>query len=207
LPSTLAPIWAGFHPEVMPAPAVTAVLAKETGRRVIRLDELGAAGITSGWKTAQIGASVEGNPLTINGRTFEHGLGTHAESSYLLALDGKAQLFRAFVGVDDEVAASRGSVEFIVSGEITPYETESYTRYPPTIEGVRIVVLFYEVGEGTTRVGLRALGDVDVGRLATKHGGGGHSTAAGVVLEAAIDEAERLILSEIGEALNNNEEE
>ena len=103
---------------------------------------------------------------------------------------------------DGRVAVMKIPREFIASGEITPYETESYTRYPLTIEGVRIVVLFYEVARGRTRVGLRALGDVDVGLLATKHGGGGHSTAAGVVLESPLDEAEKVILSEIGDALN-----
>jgi len=114
-------------------------------------------------------------------------------------------LTRVESAFDGRVAVMKIPREFIASGEITPYETESYTRYPLTIEGVRIVVLFYEMARGRTRVGLRALGDVDVGLLATKHGGGGHSTAAGVVLESPLDEAERIILGEIGEALKKNE--
>ena len=99
------------------------------------------------------------------------------------------------------VAVMRIPREFLASGNITPYEMESYTRYPLTIEGVRIVVLFYEMSEGKTRVGLRALGDVDVGRLATRYGGGGHSTAAGVLMNLPLGEAEKIILSEIGAAL------
>ena len=41
--------------------------------------------------------------MTIAGKTFERGFGTHAESSLFIQLDGKANSFTAQVGIDDEV--------------------------------------------------------------------------------------------------------
>lgn len=62
--------------------------------------------------------SVDGHPLSIGGQKFEHGLGTHANSSLQLTLNGKGERFAAFVGVDDEVG-QRGTVIFRVQGDDT----------------------------------------------------------------------------------------
>jgi alpha-galactosidase len=51
----------------------------------------------------QVDKSVDGNPLTIGGRPFAHGLGTHAAFSQWIDLAGTAQRFTASVGIDDEV--------------------------------------------------------------------------------------------------------
>ena len=61
--------------------------------------------------------SVDGNPITIGGQEFSGGFGTHADSMLAVHLGGKAARFRAYVGVDDEVAEGRGSVEFKVVGD------------------------------------------------------------------------------------------
>jgi alpha-galactosidase len=44
----------------------------------------------------------DGRPLTINGRVYAKGLGTHAEASILYYLDGRCDTLTADVGVDDE---------------------------------------------------------------------------------------------------------
>ena len=68
--------------------------------------------------------SVEGHALTIGGKEFERGFGTHAESTLLVKLDGGAQKFSASVGVDDEVNKNpMSSVEFIVLGDGKGYGT------------------------------------------------------------------------------------
>ena len=55
--------------------------------------------------------------MTIAGKTFERGFGTHAESSLFIKLDGKAKSFTALVGVDDDVKGRHPAVEFIVFGD------------------------------------------------------------------------------------------
>ena len=68
------------------------------------------------WGQPQPNQSVDRHPLTIGGKQFEHGLGTHANSVFRLALGGKGERFTASVGVDDEVG-KQGSIEFQVTGD------------------------------------------------------------------------------------------
>ena len=71
-----------------------------------------------GWGKPQINRSIREQPFSIAGQKFERGVGTHAESSFGVTLDGKAARFLAEVGVDDEVKASgKGSAEFRVFGD------------------------------------------------------------------------------------------
>jgi len=82
----------------------------------IRLDELDVRKTSQDWGDPRKNQSVERHPLTIAGRHFEHGLGTHAESSLYIRPNG-AEKFTAIVGLDDEVGSSVGSVEFSVIGD------------------------------------------------------------------------------------------
>jgi hypothetical protein len=83
----------------------------------ITLGELGADGFTSGWKTPQINKSVMGLPLKIGTETFAKGIGVHAPSQAMFKLDGKAQAFRAKVGINTDGHAEPGSAEFVVYGD------------------------------------------------------------------------------------------
>ncbi|MDD2599192.1 MAG: NPCBM/NEW2 domain-containing protein [Kiritimatiellae bacterium] len=79
------------------------------------LDELELTTMTSGWGRPRANRSVEGNPLTIDGQHFKRGVGTHAESWFVLQADGQALGFEAMVGIDDETGGrGNGSVVFRV---------------------------------------------------------------------------------------------
>jgi alpha-galactosidase len=56
-------------------------------------------------------------PITIGTNHYEHGFGTHANSTLLVDLKGHATRFTASVGVDGEVPKGNGSVEFFVIGD------------------------------------------------------------------------------------------
>ena len=81
------------------------------------LSTLDVSQIEQGWGEPHANRSVDNNPLTIGGRKFENGLGTHANSRFVLDLNGKGEMFSAFVGVDDEVGPGNGSVIFKVIGD------------------------------------------------------------------------------------------
>ena len=84
----------------------------------IWLDELKLSSATQGWGDPHQNQSVEGHALSIGGKTFERGFGTHAESILHINLDGGAQKFSASVGVDDEVNHNaQSSIEFLVLGD------------------------------------------------------------------------------------------
>jgi alpha-galactosidase len=92
--------------------SATPLLRAET----VWLSGLDLKQMTTGWGTARANLGIAGGPITINGKSFTRGVGTHASSKMRLELGGKAQRFFAQVGLDDS-AEGRGSVEFIVTGD------------------------------------------------------------------------------------------
>jgi phosphoesterase RecJ-like protein len=62
------------------------------------------------------------------------------------------------------------------------------------MEGVSIALMFRELPEGKVKVSLRSKGDLDVHKLASEFGGGGHHNASGIVMEAALDQAVGLVI-------------
>ena len=83
----------------------------------VYLDQLDVQYTRQDWGQPHARQSVMGNPLTIGGQRYERGLGTHAQSSLIVDLQGHALSFRAAVGVDDEMRGHPGSVEFRVVGD------------------------------------------------------------------------------------------
>ena len=55
------------------------------------------------WGEPRANQSVDGHPLTLAGRTYAKGFGTHADSLLVIDLNAKAQRFSAVAGLDDEV--------------------------------------------------------------------------------------------------------
>ena len=85
--------------------------------QTVWLDQLDLSPATQGWGIPKKNRTVDDNIMTIAGKTFERGFGTHAESSLFIQLDGKANSFTAQVGIDDEVKGRQPAVEFIVYGD------------------------------------------------------------------------------------------
>ena len=80
------------------------------------LETLDLQYIEQGWGQPHANQSVDGHRLSIGGKKFEHGLGTHSASLFRIGLGGKGESFTAQVGVDDEVG-QKGSVVFKVIGD------------------------------------------------------------------------------------------
>ena len=103
-------LWAGCCAAAGPAP---------DGTKATWLDELDVAKATCGWGRPRANRTVDGQPLTIAGRKYDRGLGTHGPGVLRVRLGGVAARFTAVVGVDDEVAdrPSKASVEFRLVGD------------------------------------------------------------------------------------------
>ncbi|MDH8702687.1 alpha-galactosidase [Dysgonomonadaceae bacterium PH5-43] len=82
----------------------------------VALSELNLSMMSSGWGSPKANRSIDGNPITLNGKIYKTGIGTHADSKLIVALDGKGKRFSALVGIDDEVSA-KGSVVFRVTAD------------------------------------------------------------------------------------------
>src|ERR1035437_9371252 len=82
----------------------------------IWISSLNVSHIEQGWGEAHSNRSVDNQRLTIAGRVFERGIGTHANSSIPLEVDGNALALSGSVGVDDETGG-RGSVVFKIEAD------------------------------------------------------------------------------------------
>jgi alpha-galactosidase len=60
------------------------------------------------------GRSFRGNPLTLGGLTYAHGIGTLSINELTVDLKGEALRFVSMVGIDDDSKAGRGSVRYEV---------------------------------------------------------------------------------------------
>ncbi len=68
---------------------------------------------TIGWGSIQKNKSVEGNTLTLAGKTFTHGIGTHATSSIVMSIPSGATKFLAVAGCDLEKSGNQTMMFFI----------------------------------------------------------------------------------------------
>ncbi len=59
----------------------------------------------------------DGAPMTIQGYTYDNGLGVSQESSIRIALDGQKMLLRGCVGIDDETPESNANASIWIDGK------------------------------------------------------------------------------------------
>jgi hypothetical protein len=79
----------------------------------VYLADLKPVSAKQGWGELHTDQSVEGHPLIVAGRKFDHCLGTHAVSEIVYDLGGKSGQFVGWAGVDDEIIGP-GTVGFHV---------------------------------------------------------------------------------------------
>ncbi len=87
--------------------------AKDAPAGAMWLDAIDLSGMEQDWGAPQAGKSVDGRPLTLAGKRFAHGIGTHARSELTVELKGAAVRFMAMCGLDDE-REGQGSITFEV---------------------------------------------------------------------------------------------
>lgn len=95
--------------------ALSCAAANDPGRSLLDLEPISAE---QGFGKLELNHSVSGNPLTIAGKRYDHGLGTHARSALIYYLGGGYRRFEAWAGVDDEMTSfGKSSVVFKVFGD------------------------------------------------------------------------------------------
>jgi phosphoesterase RecJ-like protein len=70
---------------------------------------------------------------------------------------------------------------------------------------VEVVIIFRELGERKTKVSFRSKHTVDVAKLASDFGGGGHVRAAGASIHESVDTAIGDVISGVREYFEENE--
>lgn len=74
--------------------------------------------------------------------------------------------------------------------------TDGLVNSVRTVKGVEVAILFREIDLGKFKVGFRSKGRVDVHRLASRLGGGGHARASGCVMSGEIGQIVETVVRE-----------
>ena len=83
----------------------------------IFLDDMNLMGISTGWGIPMKNKNVSGQTLRLGGKTYQRGVGTHADSVAKINLHGTAIRFKSLIGVDDNRKNTPASVEFVIHGD------------------------------------------------------------------------------------------
>jgi len=117
----------------------------------------------------------------------------HPDSAGILA----ACLLRHDLRCGGRLALASLDRELLQRAAAADFETDAVLDPLRSLQGVEVVALLKERGDGQVRLSLRARGEVDVQRIAATFGGGGHKKAAGaslgMSLPAAIAAVERAV--------------
>ena len=96
--------------------------------------------------------------------------------------DGKL----AYITITQDVLKKTGTTEV---------DTDNFTTYPMSVQGVAAGILFLELGNGV-KISFRSKGDIPINELAKEFGGNGHKNAAGARLyDVKLDPTREQVLS------------
>jgi len=101
------------------APSTTPATPKNnrnTPDDALFLSDLDLTLVDQQWNMAQRDQAMSGKPLSIGGKSFARGVGTHAESRIVVHLDHSVRRFLAFAGIDDG-GEKTGSARFAIEAD------------------------------------------------------------------------------------------
>jgi len=90
---------------------------------------------------------------------------------------------------DGRLAYSSASHDEIRDAGCSAADIDEQINVPRSLEGVELAMLFSEGRKGKTRINFRGSGEVTVAELAARFGGGGHTQAAGAILDCGLQDA------------------
>lgn len=75
-------------------------------------------------------------------------------------------------------------------------DLDGISEYPRSVAGIRLAVMFRDLGHGKVKVSFRSVAGVNVNTLARSFGGGGHARASGALIAGGPAEVEERVLGE-----------
>lgn len=125
------------------------------GQEYIRLSSLEIEKTKCGWEnhTPKKDKSIDGNNITVGGKVYESGVGTHGPSQIIIKLNGSVTDFYTVLGVDDEVKeagnfdyhvyvkAEGGATEDVAKGTINRFSNQSVDIHADNLSGWKYLYL------------------------------------------------------------------
>jgi phosphoesterase RecJ-like protein len=96
------------------------------------------------------------------------------------------------------VSIAAGALEkYEVSGE----DLDGIAEYPRSVSGVRLALLFRDLGHGKVKISFRSVRGVDANALAKQFGGGGHARASGALVSGTLEDVKSRVIAAARELL------
>ncbi len=105
---------------------------------------------------------------------------------------------------DGKVVWTKLTKDMIKSSGVAFVDTDVVIDLVRAVKEVEVVIIFREIGERTTKVSFRSKHTVDVAKLASDFGGGGHVRAAGASINEPVDTAIGKVISGVREYFEEN---
>ena len=105
---------------------------------------------------------------------------------------------------DGKVVWTKLTKEMVKSSGVPFVDTDVIIDLIRAVKEVEVVIIFREIGNRKTKVSFRSKHTVDVAKLASDFGGGGHVRAAGASINEPIDTAIGNVISGVREYCEDN---
>ena len=105
---------------------------------------------------------------------------------------------------DGKVVWTKLTKEMVKSSGVPFVDTDVIIDLIRAVKEVEVVIIFREIGNRKTKISLRSKHTVDVAKLASDFGGGGHVRAAGASIHEPIDTAIGNVISGVREYFEDN---
>lgn len=105
---------------------------------------------------------------------------------------------------DDRVAFLTVTRTVLDQMGVDDNSTDGMINYAIDIIGIECAVLFKEMDNSNTKVGIRTKGAIDASHLAVRFGGGGHIRAAGCVINEGLNKSKTMILEVLKNMIEND---
>jgi phosphoesterase RecJ-like protein len=94
----------------------------------------------------------------------------------------------------------------IAAGALEKYDVSSESldgiaEYPRSVMGVRLALLFRDLGHGKVKISFRSVRGVDANALAKQFGGGGHARASGAMVAGTLEDVRKTVIAAAREML------
>jgi phosphoesterase RecJ-like protein len=104
---------------------------------------------------------------------------------------------------EGRIAAVHVTTGMLEETGATPEDSDGFSTWARSIEGVQVGLFFRETEDGFTKVSFRSNGGVSIHGVAGRFGGGGHPSAAGARIPLPLAEAKERVLAAVSEHLRS----
>ena len=122
---------------------------------------------------------------------------TFYEKTYLQTQIMGRALLESFSIMDGKVSVSQVDRKMMDFYGVTPHDLDGIVNQLKNIKGVDVAIFMYQLATMEYKVSLRSNGKIDVAKVCSKFGGGGHVRAAGCTLNGNFYDVVNNITAEI----------